>query len=117
MRDVILDGTGIDYTAYRSAEALREVMRERGYDAATTASWGHLVDNLLSEVESSLIQPTFVHDYPIEISPLAKQKPDDPTHVERFEIFVGGMEMGNAFTELNDPFEQEAAFYPAGTCF
>ncbi len=117
LRDVILDGTGIDYTAYRSAEALREVMRERGYEAATTASWGHLVDNLLSEVESSLIQPTFVHDYPIEISPLAKQKPDDPTHVERFEIFVGGMEMGNAFTELNDPFEQEQRFIQQGHAF
>ncbi|TFG70979.1 MAG: lysine--tRNA ligase, partial [Anaerolineales bacterium] len=117
LRDVILKGTGIDYTTYRNAEALRAIMRERGYEAATTAPWGHLVDNLLSEVESSLIQPTFVHDYPIEISPLAKQKPDDPTHVERFELFIGGMEMGNAFTELNDPFEQEQRFIQQGRAF
>jgi lysyl-tRNA synthetase, class II len=110
LRDVIIEGTGIDYTAFPEADALRAEMRERGYSAAGDATWGHLVDNLLGEVEPSLVQPTFVHDYPVDISPLAKQKPDDPTHVERFELFIGGMEMGNAFTELNDPFEQEARF-------
>ncbi|HNT74834.1 MAG TPA: lysine--tRNA ligase [Anaerolineae bacterium] len=115
LRDIILTGTGIDYTTFPDAESLRTVMRQRGYDAASTASWGHLVDNLLSEVEPSLIQPTFVYDYPIEISPLAKQKSDDPTHVERFELFIGGMETGNAFTELNDPFEQEKRFVNMGT--
>ncbi|MBN1874978.1 MAG: lysine--tRNA ligase [Anaerolineae bacterium] len=115
LRDIILTGTGIDYTIFPDAESLRTVMRQRGYDAASTASWGHLVDNLLSEVEPSLIQPTFVYDYPIEISPLAKQKSDDPTHVERFELFIGGMETGNAFTELNDPFEQEKRFVSMGT--
>lgn len=114
MRELIREGTGIDYTAFPDAGALRAEMRERGYDAASDANWGHLVDNLLGEVESTLIQPTFVHDYPIEISPLAKQKPDDPTHVERFEVFIGGMEMGNAFTELNDPFEQEQRFEQQG---
>ena len=114
LQKLILEGTGIDYVAYPDAVTLREIMRDKGYDAASDATWGHLVDNLLSEVESSIIQPTFVHDYPIEISPLAKQKPDDPTHVERFEIFVGGMEMGNAFTELNDPFEQERRFIQQG---
>jgi lysyl-tRNA synthetase class 2 len=108
--NLIKQGTGIDYTVYPDEGALREVMRDKGYDATGSASWGHLVDNLLSQVENTIIQPTFVHDYPIEISPLAKQKPEDPTHVERFEIFVGGMEMGNAFTELNDPFEQEKRF-------
>jgi lysyl-tRNA synthetase class 2 len=59
-------------------------------------------------VEPNLIQPTFVLDYPIEISPLAKKKPDDPSTVERFEFFIGGVEMGNAFTELNDPLDQRA---------
>lgn len=110
LRDVILQGTGIDYLAFPDADSLRAEMRERGYSAAGDATWGQLVDDLLGEVEPSLIQPTFVHDYPIDISPLAKQKPDDPTHVERFELFVGGMETGNAFTELNDPFEQERRF-------
>ena len=60
--------------------------------------------------EHKLIQPTFVYDYPVETSPLSKQKPDDPTQVERFEIFAAGMEIGNAFTELNDPQEQRRRF-------
>ncbi len=114
LRDVILEGTGIDYTNFPDAKALRTEMRDRGYSAAGDATWGHLVDNLLGEVEPTLVQPTFIHDYPVEISPLAKQKPDDPTHVERFELFIGGMEMGNAFTELNDPFEQEERFLQQG---
>lgn len=117
LRDVIREGTGIDYVAYPTAEALREVMREHHLEASSTATWGHLVDNLLSEVESSLVQPVFIHDYPVAISPLAKQKPGDPTHVERFEVFIGGMEVGNAFTELNDPFEQEARFLEQGRAY
>lgn len=117
LRDLIFDRTGIDYTQHPDATSLREAMRERHYQAASDATWGHLVDNLLSEAEASIIQPTFVHDYPIEISPLAKQKTDDPTHVERFELFVGGLEMGNAFTELNDPFEQEKRFIQQGHAF
>jgi len=114
LRAAIQEGTGIDYTAFPDADALRAAMRARGYEADSKATWGHLVDNLLSEVEASLIQPTFIYDYPVEISPLAKQKPTDPTHVVRFELFIGGMEVGNAFTELNDPFEQERRFFQQG---
>lgn len=114
LRDVILQETGIDYVAFSEAADLRAEMRRRGFHAAADATWGRLVDALLGEAEPNLIEPTFVHDYPIDISPLAKQKPDDPTHVERFELFVGGMEMGNAFTELNDPFEQERRFLQQG---
>ncbi len=117
LRDLILEGTGIDYRRFPDAESLRAEMRRRGYEAADEATWGHLVDNLLSEVEPTLIQPTFVYDYPVEISPLAKQKADDPTHVERFELFIGGMELGNAFTELNDPFEQEQRFIQQGRAY
>lgn len=117
LSELIQQGTGIDYREYPDADSLRAAMRARRIEAAGDASWGHLVDNLLSEVEPTLIQPTFVHDYPIEISPLAKQKPDDPTHVERFELFIGGMEIGNAFTELNDPFEQEARFIQQGRAY
>ena len=62
------------------------------------------------DVEPNLIQPTMVYDYPVEISPLSKNKPDDPEFVERFEIFAAGMEIGNAFTELNDPREQRRRF-------
>ena len=115
--EVIQEGTGIDYQAYPEADALRQEMRARGYQADDDATWGHLVDNLLSEVEPTLIQPTFVHTYPVAISPLAKKCPDDPTHVERFELFIGGMELGNAFTELNDPFEQEKRFLDQGRAY
>jgi lysyl-tRNA synthetase class 2 len=82
-----------------------------GGHAPADASWGKLIDGLLGVyVEPRLIQPTIVYDYPKDISPLAKAVPDDPVHVERFEFFIGGMEMGNAFTELNDPLEQRRRF-------
>jgi lysyl-tRNA synthetase, class II len=77
-----------------------------------------LIDGLLGDfLESKLIQPTFLYDYPRDISPLAKNKPGDPLTVERFEGFVGGMELCNAFSELNDPLEQEARFLEMGRTF
>ncbi|PJF43651.1 MAG: lysine--tRNA ligase [Phototrophicales bacterium] len=110
MRELIREHTGIDYAEYPTAEALESAIREKGIDVRPNLNRGKLIEHLLEEVEPTLIQPTFVMDYPIEISPLAKKKEDDPTHVERFEFYVGGMEFGNAFTELNDPFDQEARF-------
>lgn len=118
LRDVIREYSGIDYTQYPTAEALTSALRERGYDPPPKSTWGKLVDYLLgSQVEPHLIQPTFVLDYPRDISPLAKKKPDDPTHVERFELFIGGMEVGNAFTELNDPLDQEQRFLEMGRLY
>jgi lysyl-tRNA synthetase class 2 len=118
LREVIQEHSGIDYMQHPTAEALTAALRERGYEPPPKSTWGKLVDYLLgSQVEPHLIQPTFVLDYPRDISPLAKKKPDDPTHVERFELFIGGMELGNAFTELNDPLDQEQRFLEMGQLY
>ena len=118
LRDAALEVTGIDYLQYPTAEELAAAMQAKGLPAKPGATWGYLVDKgLLGAVEPTLIQPIFVMDYPRDISPLAKTKPDDPTHVERFEYFIGGLEMGNAFTELNDPFDQEQRFLEMGRLY
>ena len=81
------------------------------YDSMKGAPLGKSVYNLFEAVvEPFLIQPTIIYDYPVEVSPLSKAKPEDPAHVERFEFFAGGFELGNAFSELNDPVEQEKRF-------
>jgi lysyl-tRNA synthetase, class II len=81
------------------------------YDSLKSAPIGKLVYNLFEAVvEPFLVQPTIIYDYPVEVSPLSKAKPDDPAHVERFEFFAGGFELGNAFSELNDPVEQHKRF-------
>jgi lysyl-tRNA synthetase class 2 len=111
MREAVRQYSEIDYVEHPDAASLRKAILSVGGHAPENATWGKLVDGLLGDyVEPKLIQPTFVTDYPRDISPLAKRKPDDPTHVERFEFFIGGLEMGNAFSELNDPLDQEARF-------
>jgi len=119
LREAILEVSGIDYTRYPTAEALAGALRAIGREPDPGSTWGKLIDNSLlgSMVEPTLIQPTIVYDYPRDISPLAKAKPDDPTHVERFEFFIGGLEMGNAFTELNDPLDQEQRFLEMGRLY
>ena len=118
MRDAILEVTGIDYVQFPTAEGLARAIAAKGLPVKEGATWGYLVDQgLLNEVEKTLIQPTFVLDYPRDISPLAKAKPDDPTHVERFEFFIGGLECGNAFSELNDPIDQEQRFVEMGELY
>jgi lysyl-tRNA synthetase class 2 len=90
-------------------------VQRRELHVSPQPTWGKLIDELLGEiVEPTLIQPTFIRDYPIDISPLSKASPDDPQHVERFEIFVGGLEMGNAYSELNDPLVQRQRFEQQG---
>lgn len=111
MRDAIKKWAEIDYMDHTSADSLRDAMRAIGAESPSNATWGKLIDQLFGDyVEPKLIQPTFIIDYPRDISPLAKRKPGDDFHVERFEYFIAGMEMGNAFTELNDPIDQQQRF-------
>jgi len=115
MRQGILETSGIDIAACPSGEDLAAAMQAKGLHPKAGATRGKLVDQLLSEfLEPTLIQPTFLYDYPRDISPLAKSKPGDPGMVERFEGYVAGFELCNAFTELNDPIDQEARFLEMG---
>jgi lysyl-tRNA synthetase class 2 len=95
----------------RDEAELRARLAERDVDTSTDRSWAQLVDHALNSfVEPALIEPTILYDYPVELSPFARATEDDPSIVERFEYFVGGMELGNAFTEINDADEQAARF-------
>jgi len=115
MRDAIREAIGLDYADYPDAASLAEAMRVRGHQPDPHSNRGKLIESLFAaHVEPNLIQPTFILDYPVEISPLAKKKDGDPSTVERFEYFIGGMEMGNAFSELNDPLDQLQRFLDMG---
>jgi lysyl-tRNA synthetase class 2 len=118
LRQGLIDKTGIDIEAYPTTPALAEAMRQRGLHVNPDHPRGKLIDGLLGDyLEPSLIQPTFLYDYPRDISPLAKNKPGDPNTVERFEGFMGGIELCNAFTELNDPLEQQQRFIEMGRAY
>lgn len=111
MHDAIMQGTKIDIYQYADLPSLRARISELGLKVEPQPTWGKTVDEVMKTyIEPQLIQPTFMMDYPEEISPLAKKKPDQEGIVERFEPFIGGFEVGNAFTELNDPIDQYARF-------
>jgi lysyl-tRNA synthetase class 2 len=115
LRQGLIDACGIDITAYPTDESLESAMTAKGIKVKPGMARGKLIDQLIGDyLETNFIQPTFLYDYPRDISPLAKNKPGDPSTVERFEGFVGGMELCNAFTELNEPMEQEARFLEMG---
>ena len=109
--DALREYGDLDLDAFGEPESLREELRRRGFDAPSEAGRGKLIDIAASElVEPHLIQPTFLLDYPIELSPLAKRKAGTEGLVERFEAFVGGFEFANAYSELNDPVDQRERF-------
>ena len=115
LRQGLLNTSGIDIAEYPTARSLDTAMRQRGIETKPGETRGKLIDQLLSDfLEPTLIQPTFLYDYPRDLSPLAKSKPGDPLTVERFEAYVAGFELCNAFTELNDPLDQEQRFLEMG---
>ena len=115
LQAAIAEQTGIDFSKHKSEKALRSAILKAGIEAPEKASRGKLIEHLLDHhVVPALIQPTFLYGYPRDISPLAKADPDNQERVERFEGFIAGMEIFNAFTELNDPVEQEQRFLEMG---
>lgn len=109
LADALKEFAGIDIDV--SEDNLRKLAKDRGVDNADSLGKGKLINELYDRfVEPHLIQPTFIIDYPIETSPLAKKKRDNPKLVERFEVIVAGMELANAFSELNDPIDQRQRF-------
>ena len=108
----IEEKTGINpMTLGRDPKPLEDYLKSQGIDTSRDKTWAQLVDHLLSHyVEPTLISPTFIIDYPVELSPLSRRKPGEDGVVERFEAFCGGMEISNGFSELNDPDDQRARF-------
>ncbi len=116
--EAIHEASGIDVTAHPDAATLHAAIRARGGEVDPQAGWPKLVDYLLSTyVEPAIVQPIFLYDYPLELSPLSKRRPDRPEVVERFEGFACGMELCNAFSELNDPLDQEERFLAQGRAY
>ncbi len=111
MVDAVKKYTGVDFKEIKTLEDARKIADEKGVQYEQHHKKGDIL-NLFFEtfVEEHLIQPTFLMDHPVEISPLTKKKPDDPEYVERFEFFMNGWEMANAYSELNDPIDQRERF-------
>lgn len=115
MRDAILEQTGIDIAATTTQEELVAAIKAQNLQIDRKPTWAKLVDELFKEyVRPRVISPHFIIDYPQPLSPLAKRKTDDPAFVERFQPLIFGAELGNAFTELNDPLDQEQRFIEQG---
>ena len=111
MVEAVKKYAGVDYHDWKTDEDARAAAAARGVEVPKDATRGTcLVEFFDAYVEDNLVQPTIIYDYPVENSPLAKRKPDDPAFTERFEYFICCREMGNAFSELNDPIDQKARF-------
>ena len=111
MIDAIKEVTGIDFNEIETDEDAKEIAKNLKLEYDETMTRGHIINLVFEEkVEETLIQPTFICDYPVEVSPLTKRKVDDKRLTERFELFIGGREYGNAYSELNDPIDQYERF-------
>ncbi|MBQ1846468.1 MAG: lysine--tRNA ligase, partial [Clostridia bacterium] len=111
MVEAVKEYSGVDFDTINTTEEAREAAKEHGIAYEERHKRGDILNLFFEEyVEEHLIQPTFVTDHPVEISPLTKRKPEDPRHVERFEMFMNGWEICNAYSELNDPIDQRARF-------
>ena len=112
MIDSIKEVTGVDFNTIKTDEEAQAIAKEKGVEYEEIKNTrGHIINEFFEKfVEETLIQPTFIMDYPVEISPLTKRKKDQPELVERFELFIGGREYGNAYSELNDPIDQYERF-------
>ena len=111
MTDAVKKYAGIDFDTVADDEAAKALAREKGIEFEERHKKGDILNLFFEEFcEENLVQPTFIMDHPIEISPLTKKKPSDPTKVERFELFINGWEMCNAYSELNDPIDQRERF-------
>lgn len=111
MRDAVLEQTGIDFYAVESDEQAIELAKEHHLEIEKWHKKGDIMNLFFDEYcEEKMIQPTFIMDHPIEISPLTKKKPENPEYVERFELYINGWEMANAYSELNDPIDQRERF-------
>ncbi len=112
MIDAIKEVTGVDFNTIKTDEEAQAIAKEKGVEYEEIKNTrGHIINEFFETfVEETLIQPTFIMDYPVEVSPLTKRKKEDPRLVERFELFIGGREYGNAYSELNDPIDQYERF-------
>ena len=112
MIDAIKERTGVDFNTINTDEEAQAIAKEKGVEYEEIKNTrGHIINEFFETfVEDTLIQPTFIIDYPVEVSPLTKRKKEDPRLVERFELFIGGREYGNAYSELNDPIDQYERF-------
>jgi lysyl-tRNA synthetase class 2 len=111
MVDAVKKYSGVDFNEIHTLEEARAIAKEKHVEFEARHSKGEILNLFFEEfVEEHLVQPTFVMDHPIEISPLTKKKPENPDYVERFEFFMNGWEMANAYSELNDPIDQRERF-------
>lgn len=111
MEEAIKEYAGVDFSTINTDEEARKIAKEKGLDIKADMTRGQIISEMFEEFcEDHLIQPTFITGHPVDVSPLAKRDPEDPRKTHRFEAFLNGWELANAFSELNDPIDQRERF-------